>query len=378
MRGTHTSRSTRRRTTVVATAAVVVVAAVVVGVAMRRSSGGGPGRAAPTAPASTATTTPAPGAAGGLPGPTGAPGIALGVYVKPGGGSDLEAAVGGFESSIGRRLSIIQTFTGWETSSGAPVPFPTAFAAYVEGIGATPMITWQPEQAVTATQAPGGTLADQPAFSLAQLSSGRYDAYIRTWAGAARSFGRPVYVRMMHEMNDRTYPWSIGVNGNVGSDDYVAAWRHIVDVFRAVGATNVQFVWCVGAKPATPDPAAYFPGDGYASWIALDGYNRGTPWQSFTSIMGPAYADITAISALPVMIAETGSVDRPGDPTAKADWITSALDSEIPQSLPRVRAVLYFDAPGRGFSYALSSSTQALHAFAAVAGSAGYQATPQA
>ena len=183
-----------------------------------------------------------------------------------------------------------------------------------------------------------------------------------------------VYVRPMHEMNDKTYPWSIGVNGNTGPQQYITAWRHIVGIFQQVGANNVQFVWCVGAEPATPNPAEFFPGDNYLSWIALDGYNRGNPWKSFTSIFSSAYDEITAVSDRPVMIAETGTVDSPTDPAAKAAWITSALEQEIPQQFPRIRAVLYFDAPGRGFSYALTASGGALQAFSQVAGSPEFQA----
>ena len=374
---------TRRRRTAVRTALVALVVLVAAFVVWDVSAGG-PQRGVTPTPQPGTTAVPGQGSAppqgsGGsasnLPGPSGAPGIALGVYVKPGTPpDDQEMAFGRFESSIGRRLSIIQTFTGWQTASGAEVPFPSSFATYAESVGATPMITWQPEQAVNASQAPGGLLSDQPNFSLAQLSSGRYDSYIRSWADAAKSFGRVVYVRPMHEMNDKTYPWSIGVNGNSSAQEYVAAWRHIVGIFQAERATNVQFVWCVGAKPALPNPAVYFPGDSYVSWIALDGYNRGQPWKSFTSIVSQAYAEITAVSSRPVMIAEMGSVEQPGSPTAKADWISSAFDQEIPRNFPLVRAVLYFDAPGRGFSFPLDSSTQALQAFSQVAGSAAYQA----
>ncbi len=310
-----------------------------------------------------------------LPGPTGSGGIALGVYVKPdpaAGGAD--STLGQFESRIGHRLAIVQTFTGWETAAGAPVPFPNGFASYAESVGATPMITWQPEQPVNARQSPGALLSDQPDFSLAQLASGRYDSYIRSWADQAKAFGHVVYVRPMHEMNDRTYPWSLGVNGNTSPEEYIAAWQHIVGIFRAEGASNVQFVWCAAARPPSPDPTEFFPGDGYVSWISLDGYNRGTPWQSFTSIFALPYREITAVSARPVMIAETGSVEDPADPGAKAAWITSAFEDEIPRQFPRIRAVLYFDAPGRGFTYGLSSSTGALRAFTTVAASPQFQA----
>jgi hypothetical protein len=299
--------------------------------------------------------------------------VALGVYVKPDPSvGNAETTLEGFESSIDRHLAVVQTFTGWQTPGGGMVPFPAAFASAAASTGATPMITWQPEQAIDAAQA-GGRLSDQPAFSLAQLASGRYDAYIRSWAGQAKGFGGPVYVRMMHEMNDKTYPWSIGVNGNTGAQAYITAWRHIVDIFRSAGADNVQFVWCVGAEPSSPDPTAYFPGDSYVSWTAIDGYNRGTPWRSFTSIFATPYREITAASSRPVMIAETGTVEDPGDPSAKAAWITSAFDQELPQQFPRVRAVLYFDAPGRGFSFALTSSAAALQAFRQVAHSPLFQ-----
>lgn len=323
------------------------------------------------------TTSGAPGTPSAQPpGVSTATGLALGVYVKPGPANENpEAVLGAFESSIGHHLAVVQTFTGWKDASGAMIPFPTSFASYATSIGATPMITWQPEQAVKASQSATGALSDQPSFSLAQLSSGRYDNYIRSWADQAKAYGRTVYVRPMHEMNDKTYPWSIGVNGNADAQQYIDTWRHLVGIFQAQGATNVQFVWCVGAKPVSPDPTAYFPGDSYVSWIALDGYNRGTPWESFTSIFSTPYREITAVSTRPVMIAETGTVEEPGDPGAKASWIISAFDEEIPNHFPRIHAVLYFDAPGRGFSYALSSSGAALQAFNQVAASPQYQST---
>lgn len=363
-------RLTKRRT-IVGTLVVAVVA-LAVAVSWLAVAGDHPpaGTTGGTsAPEGSSTAPPAPSTTSG-----GTTGVALGVYVKPDPSvGDAETTLSRFESTIDRHLAIVQTFTGWQDPSGGMIPFPTAFATAASSLGATPMITWQPEQAVDAAQA-GGRLSDQPDFSLAELASGRYDAYIRSWAVEARSFGKPVYVRMMHEMNDRTYPWSIGVNGNSSPQGYITAWRHIVDIFRSAGAGNVEFVWCVGAQPASPDPTVYFPGDGYVSWIAIDGYNRGTPWESFTTIFAGSYRELTGVSSRPVMIAETGTVEQPGDPSAKAAWITSAFEHEIPDGFPRVRAVLYFDAPGRGFSFALTSSGAALQSFRQVAHAPGLQA----
>jgi len=245
-----------------------------------------------------------------------------------------------------RRLASYQTFVDWETTSGVPNPFPPIFADYVASLGATPMVTWQPQ----ATPVHGQSPSSQPDFALAQILTGRYDTLIRGWADQARGFGRTVYVRLMHEMNGTWYPWGNGINGNTPAQ-YVAAWQHIVSLFPGEGVTNVRFVWCASAG-AHGNAPPYFPGDPWAAWIAIDGYNRASTWRSFTQVIGARYAEVTAVSALPVMIAETASLEDPLDPSAKADWITSAFLQEIPQSFPRVQAALYSDGPDRGHAAA--------------------------
>ena len=58
------------------------------------------------------------------------------------------------------------------------------------------------------------------------------------------------------------------------------AWKHIVDIFRSVGANNVSYVWCPNfIYPSTttwPTYASLYPGDSYVDWTCLDGYNWGT------------------------------------------------------------------------------------------------------
>ena len=307
----------------------------------------------------------------GHPGPGDTPPIALGAYVQPAPvPGDPNAAIAALDASLGRHLAIYQTFTDWVTSTGAPTPFPVDFARYVAGLGATPMITWQPQ----APPVPGVPDADQPEFSLAQIESGRYDAYIRSWADQAKTFPGVVYVRLMHEMNGAWYPWGAGVNGNTPAQ-YVSAWQHVVALVGDEGATNLRFVWCASSS-ARLDPTPFYPGDGSVSWIALDGYNKGATWKTFTQAVTPCYDEITALSSLPVMIAETASVESPTDPGAKAAWITSAFGVEIPQTFPRVRVALYFDAPSGAAHQALTSSPQALQAFVQVAASPLYQGPP--
>ena len=45
-----------------------------------------------------------------------------------------------------------------------------------------------------------------------------------------------------HEMNGNWYSWG---NQHTSAKAFVAAWRHIVTVFRAAGAENVIWLWTV-------------------------------------------------------------------------------------------------------------------------------------
>jgi hypothetical protein len=308
------------------------------------------------------TGSAAAGAAGAAPAVPAVTPLALGVTVPP--GTDPPgAALGRFSSALGRPLALAQDYTPWRSAAGAFQPFPTDFARHALALGTTPLVTWEPRTA--------GAGPDQPAFTLAALASGRYDSYIRAWADAARALDHQVYVRVMEEMNLPAFPWSIGVQGNT-APQFVAAWDHIVALFAAEGAADVQFIWCPSASGADPDPE--YPGDSRVSWLGMDGYNRGTPWRSVAQIFTPLYDEITAHSARPVMVAETASVELPGNPGAKASWITDGFLSEIPVLFPSVRAVLWFDGPGTPGTYPVTSSPAAWAAFSAVARSPLYAA----
>ena len=89
-------------------------------------------------------------------------------------------------------------------------------------------------------------------------------------------------------MNGFWFPWTEGVNGNKPGE-YVTAWRHVHDIFTAVGATNATWVWCPNVDfTAQADPAGEaLPGRRYVDWTCLDGFNWGKTrdsagWQAST------------------------------------------------------------------------------------------------
>ena len=50
----------------------------------------------------------------------------------------------------------------------------------------------------------------------------------------------PIALSFGHEMNGNWYPWG---TAQTTAAEFVAAWRHIHDVFARAGATNVIWVW---------------------------------------------------------------------------------------------------------------------------------------
>jgi beta-mannanase len=127
--------------------------------------------------------------------------------------------------------------------------------------------------------------------------------------------------------------------------------------------------------PSESSLGANYPGDAYVDWISMDGYNwGGNPghvWQTLQQVFKQTYTALTALSGKPLMISEIGSAEQGG---SKASWITSGLLTTIPQQFPKIRAVLWYDAPGGVEDWRVNSSSSSLAAFQQVAASATYHA----
>jgi beta-mannanase len=170
-------------------------------------------------------------------------------------------------------------------------------------------------------------------------------------------------------MNGNWFPWSETTNGN-GRRQFVAAWRHVHDIFSAVGASNVSWVWCPFVDPAgsMTDLASLYPGDGYVDWTGLDGYNWGTNpaaprgWRSFDQLFRDTYDEIVEgiAPAKPMMLAEVGSSEHGG---SKAEWIRDAL-ARVPAEYQQVRAFLWFDKFDDNMDWPIETSADATQAFA--------------
>jgi hypothetical protein len=237
----------------------------------------------------------------------------------------------GLSKALGAVPGTMMWFSQWSSEPD----FPAAAADKVTALHAVPEITWEP------WNAKGGV--DQPTYSLASIISGAHDSYIQRWAQEIAAWGHPLRLRFAQEMNGNWYPWGEGVNGN-SPYAYVAAWRHVHDIFAAAGANNVVWVWSPNTAYTGGAPLQEtYPGDAYVNEIALDGYNWGpvnrwTGWQSFSSIFAPTLATVATFSKLPISIGEVASNDVGGN---KATWVKDMFATLA--SWPQVKGFVYFD-----------------------------------
>lgn len=274
-----------------------------------------------------------------------------GMLLTQGAGEAAVAAPGGTVLTgvtVNGSLGVIPELDAYQGSAGGKAPyvvmdyrdwahtpdFPAGFANLAASRGATPMLTWEPWDYSAGV--------NQPAYRLSAITAGTHDALIRRWAAQITAWGRPLMLRFAHEMNGDWYPWSEGVNGNTAGQ-YVAAYRHVVSVVRAAGATNVTWVWSPNVAYAGSVPISrLYPGDAYVDWTALDGYNfgttRSTGWQSFEQVFGASITQVRAVSRKPLMLGEVGSAEQGGD---KAAWIADLFTRMAAR--PEIRAYVWFN-----------------------------------
>ena len=97
--------------------------------------------------------------------------------------------------------------------------------------------------------------------ALEGVSQGSYDKNIDKLAKWIRDQKRPVYLRIGYEFDNP--------QNHYHPQQYILAYKKIVDRFREIGVDNVAFVWHSGAYIAGgPDPLTWYPGADYVDWFA--------------------------------------------------------------------------------------------------------------
>jgi beta-mannanase len=276
--------------------------------------------------------------------------------------SQVNTIVGNFENLAGKKLGVVNFFVG----NGA---FPRSASEAIAARGSLPMVSLSPGS-----------------MNLTQIAGGADDAKYRQFAREAKAWGKPVLVRWGWEMNGNGYAWAGSTNGaNMDSGPkYVNAWRHVVDIFRAEGASNVKFVWCIDAWGRGPADGAkgkwnyfgnYYPGDNYVDWVGADGYQwPGSNYNTFGAIFDDPTLSASFLTTMknehptkPVIIGEMGVSNAD---SRAPQWIADAYQSAATK-YTNVKALVWFNKDQDGSNWTLKSGSAQANAYKqAVANSA--------
>ncbi|MFC9639170.1 glycoside hydrolase family 26 protein [Streptomyces mirabilis] len=191
--------------------------------------------------------------------------------------------VDAFAKSAGKKPNLIEFYSAWGDR------YEAAAVQHARDYKALPFIAWEPFDK-----------------TLGQIASGADDAYIRGYARSVKELNLPVAISFAHEMNAFWYPWG---TKKATAAQFVAAYRHVHDLFDQEGATQVIWVWSPNVINPVPTVRLkpYWPGEEYVDWVGVIGYYAHTGPSTFSTLYGPTTTQIRAFTKKPVIIAETAA-----------------------------------------------------------------------
>lgn len=258
------------------------------------------------------------------------------------------------ERAIGRRFAVDHVYYRWDE------PFPSGYDRWTVRQGRLLFLNW------TTRRTRGGPV------TFADITAGRYDHVITARAKRLAELGVPVLMGFGHE------PGALVGDppGRSGTpEEYVAAWRHIAQVFAAADAP-VSWVWTLTSyafRQGTAD--SFYPGDDVVDWVGADGYvNVDCPWlrvgwSSWTELFARA-EEFAADHGKPLVVAEFGLREDPADPDRKARWLRDSLSQM--EEMPYLKAVVSFNST-QACSAPIWSSDAAVAAYREVGASAYFR-----
>lgn len=256
--------------------------------------------------------------------------------VEANGAPDSIGPVNAVAVSVGRHPNMIGNYVSWNT------PFNTTAATNALNYGALYYMAWEPY-----------------GVTVRSIASGASDTYITSFARAIRDFGRPVALSFGHEMNGHWYPWG---TTKATPAQFVAAWRHIHDLFARAGAKNVIWIWNPNDIFPVPDVQLkpYWPGDAYVDWAGITGYFGITGPASFEQLFGPTMTEIRQFTNKPFFIAETAVETGPAELDRIQDLISGVKDNSD------VLGFIWFNYVKKGVDWTLTDRPKARATFASL------------
>lgn len=185
-----------------------------------------------------------------------------------------------------------------------------------------------------------------PLVSMQKIIQGDFDDQLRSWAQKIKNKPTAVMIEFGPEVNGDWFPWNGKWNGGSHSSQYGDpvwpdgperfrdAYRHVIDVFRQAGVTNVTWVLHLDTarSPEVEWNSAkyYYPGDDYIDWIGLSVFGRQLPenrWLLFPRQLKSFLPELAAMTQnKPFLIVEAAVIEDAGDTNRKALWIKQAFN----------------------------------------------------
>ncbi len=175
---------------------------------------------------------------------------------------------------------------------------------------------------------------------------GKYDRYLKNYAGAVAASGEPILFRLGNEMNG---DWCVYSSHHTSKDTeiYKAFYRYVYSIFEKAGADNVIWVWNPNGKSFPDfkwnDELCYYPGDEYVDVIGMTSYNTGTYYQSenwteFDQMYDALYNKYTKRYDKPLMITEFSSSSVGGSKDAWVENMFRHIDK-----YDRIKVAIWWD-----------------------------------
>jgi hypothetical protein len=211
----------------------------------------------------------------------------------------------------------------------------------------------------------GNPPGDCPLWS--SVVAGGLDDELTDETLAFKALGANIIVRMDPAMDTAQrqcfYDVDVLADPVDAGQEFIAMWKHIVDLFRAQGVTNVRWDWSPSqAAYNNPDDspdtrwADFYPGDDYVDWIGAQVYNGDTvkePIQTYPGFLN--FYNQAVVKGKPLILSETGALGPdPQDPCSssvgtgtspQSKWLYT-MSTNFRVSFPAMKAIVYFDVPG--------------------------------
>ncbi len=217
-----------------------------------------------------------------------------------------------FETLIQKELAWVYFSDNWLDN----LSFPYDEVTTIHQTGRTPFIRMM-------ARSDFGEKGADPVYTMQNIIDKKFDTQLIAWANEAKNINYPLLVEFGTEVNGNWFPWNGEFNGKDTLDTYGNpsladgperfrdAYRHIIDLFRGEGVTNITWFFHVDAHSEPNEQwnsiENYYPGDDYIDWLGVSIYGpqlQSEDFETFSDILDEIYPKLTQLSNKPIAILE--------------------------------------------------------------------------